>query len=106
MLSGTSQAAPMIAGVIALLKAAHPSEIKNYKDALVMLNEISKDHKVGNIGGGISVGVPEFANAAVQSIGEGVKCDLDEETLDKFEPYDWEWEGDAFVSRSFGVYDA
>jgi len=105
MLSGTSQAAPMVSGVLSLLKAAEKDGIKNYKDAIVKLSGISDNNKIVNISRGITAGVPGFANVLVQSLGEEVDCALDDEWMKKFENFDWDWEGGNFVSHSLGVYD-
>jgi subtilisin family serine protease len=105
LLSGTSQAAPMISGVLALLKASYPSEINNYKDAIAKLQDISKDNIVASAGRDLRIGVPKFANVSVQSIGEELNCYLDEETMENFEDFDWKWKGKKFISENLGVYD-
>ena len=105
LLTGTSQAAPMISGVLALLLARNPGTINSYKDALVKLREISKDQIIVNAGRDLRVGLPKFANVSVQSIGEKVECKLNPETIEKLENFDWKWQDGKFISENLGVYD-
>lgn len=87
MLSGTSQASPMVAGCCALLKAKYKNEIKNYKDMLFKLNELMKNN-VAHIAPGYDVGIPNFMNVKVQSMGESIEMKQEEkdriiESMDK-----------------------
>jgi len=105
MLSGTSQAAPMISGVLALLKAKNPEDIKTYKDAIFKLQEISKNHLIASAGIGLKVGVPEFANVSVESMGEKMIIELPDKIVKNLEDFDWQWKGGKFISENMGVYD-
>lgn len=100
ILTGTSQAAPIISGILALLMAYKPDSIKNYKDAIKELSLISKNQEiVAEYTGNYNVGVPSFANVSIQSMNDDSITELDKDIVKDLETFDWKWEGNTFSSN-------
>lgn len=103
MLTGSSQAAPIVSGIIALLMAAYPGKIKNYLDAIRELAAMSKNQDVvAEYTGNYTVGVPSFANVSAQSVSMP-QVELDPDIVKGLEAFDWEWQGNKLVSKSQGI---
>ncbi len=104
ILTGSSQASPMISGICALLKAADKEKMKNYKDAIFSLNEIStKNDAIAKITKNYNIGIPSFSNISIQSIGEYVDEKFDEEIAKKLDTFDWKWTGNKMKSKSMDI---
>lgn len=87
-MSGTSQACPVISGVIALLKSYYKDEIKNTKDAMQKLNEMSQQHRLV-INEDLTIGIPVFDEATMLSTENEAAYKL----LDQVNPEDpEEWQ--------------
>ncbi len=86
-LTGTSQAAPMVSGACALLKAYYKEQIINYKDMLYHIRAIAeKSCKLGHISENIGIGVPNFANITVDILHQTI--DIDPQIFSIFEDTD------------------
>ena len=105
ILSGTSQAAPIVSGILALLKSYQPDSIKNYKDAIRELQKISMNQEIlAEYTGNYNVGVPTFANVSVQSLETEVECDVPAEIVEGLESFDFEWSGQKLISENQGIF--
>jgi len=107
-ITGSSQASPIISGIIALLKSKAPENIKNYKDALRAISDISSDTDddiVVKLTGNVNIAVPKFGNACIQSLDD-VTPQLEEHKAQAFDNFDWTWDEGELVSRQLGeIYD-
>jgi subtilisin family serine protease len=102
MLTGSSQAAPIVAGILALLKAYKLDIIKNYKDALRELMSIAtRQNEFFQFVGNYNVGVPTFANPSIQSIDEQKddNQEKNDEVFAELESFDWRWENGKFIGN-------
>lgn len=105
VLTGTSQASPIISGVIALLMAYKPESIKNYKDAIRELAIISTDQNiVAEYTGNYTAGLPHFANVSAQSLNEDLQIELDPSVVECLETFDWKWDGSVFSSKAHDLH--
>jgi len=107
-ITGSSQASPIISGIIALLKSKAPESIKNYKDALRAISDISSDTDddvIVKLTGNVNIAVPKFGNACIQSLDD-VTSQLEVHKAQAFDNFDWIWDEGELVSRQLGeIYD-
>jgi hypothetical protein len=102
MLTGSSQAAPIVAGILALLKAYKLDIIKNYQDALRELMSIAtRQNEFFQFVGNYNVGVPTFVNPSIQSIDEQKddNQEKNDEVFAELESFDWRWENGKFIGN-------
>jgi subtilisin family serine protease len=107
VLSGSSQASPMIAGVCALLRSYNKAKMTTYKDAIFELQRLTdKDKGLIKIAKDCYIGVPNFANVSVYSMKEPIfkvsQCDNPHKSdiYRKLEKNDWHWNEEGnFVSE-------